>query len=103
MPKGATLEQTRKVTDAIQRYFNEKEKEAVDSCMTITGMGFSGRSQNNGMVFVKLKDWKLRNRADLKDKAVAGRSTMALSQMRNAMVFVFPPPAVLELATALGF
>ncbi|MBN2437597.1 MAG: efflux RND transporter permease subunit, partial [Deltaproteobacteria bacterium] len=103
MPKGATLEQTQKVTDEIQRYFNEHEKEAVKSCLTITGMGFSGRSQNNGMVFIMLKDWKLRNRPDLKDKAVAGRSTMALSQMRNAMVFVFPPPAVLELATALGF
>ena len=48
--------------------------------MTISGMGFSGRAQNNGMVFVKLKDWKLRNRADLKVKAVAGRAMKALSE-----------------------
>ncbi|MCL2669355.1 MAG: efflux RND transporter permease subunit [Syntrophaceae bacterium] len=103
MPKGATIEQTTKVTDEIMRYFNEHEQEAVETCLTITGIGFSGRSQNNGMVFVKLRDWELRNRADLRDKAVAGRSTAALSQTRNAMVFVFPPPAVPELATALGF
>jgi HAE1 family hydrophobic/amphiphilic exporter-1 len=103
MPKGATIEQTTKVTDGIMRYFNEREKEAVESCMAITGMGFSGRSQNNGMVFVKLRDWRFRNRAGLRDKAVAGRSTAALSQTRNAMVFVFPPPPVLELSTALGF
>ena len=71
--------------------------------MTISGIGFSGRAQNNGMVFIKLKDWKLRNRADLKAKAVAGRSMVALSGIRNAMAFVFPPPAVVELGTAKGF
>ncbi|MCX5857953.1 MAG: efflux RND transporter permease subunit, partial [Deltaproteobacteria bacterium] len=53
MPTGATLEQTKGVANDVQRYFQEKEKEAVDSCMTIVGIGFSGRGQNNGMVFVK--------------------------------------------------
>ena len=80
MPTGATLEQTRKVAEQIQRYFQENEKEAVESCMTIAGIGFSGRAQNNGMVFVKLKDWELRDRPDLKVKAVAGRAMGALSQ-----------------------
>jgi len=65
-------------------------------------MGFSGRSQNNAMVFVKLKDWKLRDRPDLKSKAVAGRAMMAFSTIRNAMVFAFPPPAVVELGNARG-
>jgi hydrophobe/amphiphile efflux-1 (HAE1) family protein len=103
MPKGATLEQTQKVTEQIQRYFQENEKEAVASCLTISGIGFSGRGQNNGMVFVKLKDWKLRDRDDLKAKAVAGRAMAALSSVRNALVFAFPPPAVVELGTAKGF
>jgi hydrophobe/amphiphile efflux-1 (HAE1) family protein len=103
MPTGATLEQTMKVTEQVQRYFNEKEKEAVESCTTVSGIGFSGRAQNNGMVFVKLKDWKLRNRSDLKAKAVAGRAMGALSGIRNALVFTFPPPAVVELGTAKGF
>jgi len=103
MPKGATLEQTLKVTQEVQLYFQDKEKEAVESCMTIAGIGFSGRGQNNGMVFVKLRDWKLRDRSDLKAKAVAGRAMMALSNLRNALVFAFPPPAVVELGTAKGF
>jgi HAE1 family hydrophobic/amphiphilic exporter-1 len=103
MPKGSTLEQTQKVTEQIQRYFQENEKEAVESCMTIAGVGFSGRGQNNGMVFVRLKDWNIRERDDLKAKAVAGRAMMALSNIRNAMVFTFPPPAVVELGTAKGF
>jgi HAE1 family hydrophobic/amphiphilic exporter-1 len=103
MPTGSTLEQTREVTEQIERYFNENEKEAVDSCMTISGVGFSGRAQNNGMVFIKLKDWKLRDRNDLKAKAIAGRATTALANIRNAMIFVFPPPAVTELGMAKGF
>jgi hydrophobe/amphiphile efflux-1 (HAE1) family protein len=103
MPKGATLEQTKKVTEQIQSYFQENEKEAVESCLTISGMSFSGRGQNNGMVFAKLKDWKLRDRDDLKVKAIAGRAMVALSKIRNAMVFAFPPPAVVELGIAKGF
>jgi len=103
LPTGSTLEQTRKVVGEVQRHFQENEKEAAESCMTISGMGFSGRAQNNGMVFIKLKDWKLRNRSDLKVKTIAGRAMKAFSQIRNAMVFAFPPPSVIELGNATGF
>ena len=103
MPKGATMEQTLEVGKKIERYFQENEKDAVESCTVVSGIGFSGRAQNNGMVFVKLKDWKLRDRPELKAKAIAERSTRALSSIRSAMVFVFPPPAVVELGTAKGF
>lgn len=103
MPTGSTLEQTKEVLKKIELYFKENEKEAVASTMTISGIGFSGRAQNNGMVFIKLKDWELRNRTDLKVKAIAGRAMMAFSGIREAMVFVFPPPAVPELGMAKGF
>jgi len=103
MPTGATLEQTQEVADEIQRYFQEKEKEAVASCMTIVGVGFSGRGQNNGMVFVRLKDWHLRDRPDLRAKAIGGRAMAALSRIRKAIVFVFPPPPIVELGNARGF
>jgi HAE1 family hydrophobic/amphiphilic exporter-1 len=87
----------------MQRHFQENEKEAVESCMTVAGVGFSGTAQTNGLVFIMLKDWKLRNRADLRGNAVAGRAMRAFSHIRNAMVFVFPPPAVIELGNATGF
>ncbi len=103
MPSGSTLEQTKAVTGLIEEYFNKHEDKAVASTMTIAGMGFSGRAQNNGMVFIKLKDWELRDRADLRAKAIAQRATMSLSGIRNAMVFVFPPPAVTELGMSKGF
>jgi len=102
MPTGATLEQTQKVADEVQRYFQEHEKEAVASCMTISGNGFSGRAQNNGMVFAKLKDWELRKRPELRAKAILKRASRAFSKIRGAMVFAFAPPPVIELGNAGG-
>ena len=102
MPISATLEQTQAVADQVRHHFQENEREAVESCLTLAGIGFSGRAQNNGMVFVKLKDWKLRDRPDLRAQAIAGRAMMAFSQIRNAMAFAFPPPAVVELGNARG-
>ncbi len=103
LPANSTLEQTKKVMDGVKDYFLNQEKDAVESCMTVSGMNFAGRGQNAGLSFVKLKDWKLRDRADLKVTAVAGRAMGAFSRIRNAMVFAFPPPAVVELGMAKGF
>jgi HAE1 family hydrophobic/amphiphilic exporter-1 len=102
LPAGTTIEQTQVVATQVRQYFMEHEKDAVESCFTIAGMGWSGRAQNNGMVFCLLKDWKLRNRSELRATAVAARATMALSKIRNALVFTFPPPAVMELGNARG-
>ena len=103
LPANSTLEQTKVVMDRVKNHFLENEKDAVESCMTLSGSNFSGRGQNAGMSFVKLKDWKLRNRPDLKVTAVAGRAMGAFSQIRNAMVFAFAPPAVVELGMSKGF
>jgi len=103
LPSGTTLEQTQNLMDQIQRYFKENEKEAVESFMSIAGFSFAGRGQNAAMGFVKLRDWKDRNRADLTAWAVQRRAMGAFSQFRNAMAFVFVPPAISELGTSTGF
>ena len=71
--------------------------------MTVSGIGLSGRGQNVGLSFVRLKDWNLRQKPDLKVWAVAQRAMMAFSQIKSAMVFAFPPPAVVELGQGIGF
>jgi HAE1 family hydrophobic/amphiphilic exporter-1 len=103
LPANSTLEQTRQVMDDVRDYFLKNETNAVEDVMTICGASFSGRGQNSGMAFVKLKDWDLRNRPDLKVVAVAGRAMGAFSQIRNAMVYAFAPPAVTELGMSKGF
>ena len=102
MPTGSTLEQSHSVANQVRQYLEEKEKDAVEAVLTITGTGFSGRVQNTALVFIKLRDWKLRDRPELRAQAVASRTVMAFSQLRGAMVFAFAPPAVLELGNARG-
>ena len=103
LPSGATLEQTQKVMDEVRDFFLTAETDTVASFMSVAGMSFSGRGQNVALGFAKLKDWDLRRRPDLKVEAVAGRAMGRFSQIRGAMVFAFPPPAVLELGNATGF
>lgn len=103
LPAGSTLQQTEEVAERVRHYFLEQEQDAVKSCMTITGAGFSGRAQSNGMVFVKLKDWNLRDRPKLRAEAVAKRAMRKFAEFRTAMVFAFPPPAIAELGTSIGF
>ncbi len=103
LPAGSTLEQTQEIQDQVRQHFLEAEKEAVASIFTVAGRGFSGAGQNVGLAFVKLKDWELRPGAHLKVEALVGRAMAKFSTLRNARVFAFPPPAVLELGRAGGF
>jgi HAE1 family hydrophobic/amphiphilic exporter-1 len=103
LPAGSTLEQTQQVQDEVRRYFLEDEKAAVASIFTVAGRGFGGAGQNVGLAFVKLRDWNLRHGANLKVDALMKRAMARFSKLRNARVFAFPPPAVLELGRAGGF
>ncbi len=103
LPVGSTLEQTEAVFAQVQHHFMEDQKDAVECVMGGAGMGFAGRGQNQAMVFVKLKDWNLRNRPELKAKAVAGKAMRAFAGIKGAVIFCFPPPAVTELGNATGF
>ena len=87
----------------MEKYFLEEEKDAVDSLLTVAGFSFAGNSQGSGMAFVRLKDWSQRKDPSLKVQAVAGRAMREFSKIRNAMVFAFVPPAIMELGNATGF
>ncbi|MGO9121693.1 MAG: efflux RND transporter permease subunit [Desulfomonilaceae bacterium] len=103
LPANSTLEQTQEVLDTVKDHFLVAQKDAVESILTVQGRSFSIQGQNVGLAFVKLKDWKLRDRPDLKAEAVVGKAMRAFSEIRNAMVFVFPPPAVSEMGRSKGF
>jgi len=100
---GATFERSLEVVAQVEDYFLTKETEAVDSLMCIVGFSFAGNGQNNGMCFIKMKDWEERDRDELRIPAVQGRAMRFFSTIRNANLFAFAPPAVMELGTATGF
>ncbi|HVJ32378.1 MAG TPA: efflux RND transporter permease subunit, partial [Terriglobia bacterium] len=103
LPAGATQERTVNVLQQVERHFLEDQKEAVAKIFTVAGFSFSGSGQNNGIAFINLRDWSERQRPDLKVDAVAGKAMGALSRIRDALIFAFAPPAVLELGNATGF
>ncbi|MFD2113227.1 efflux RND transporter permease subunit [Thiorhodococcus fuscus] len=103
LPSGATRERTLDVLAQVEKYFNENEQEAVKEMITVAGFSFSGQGQNMAIGFVRLKDWSQRDRPDLHVGAIAGRAMGAFSKIRDARVFAFAPPAVIELGTASGW
>jgi HAE1 family hydrophobic/amphiphilic exporter-1 len=103
LPANSTLEQTEAVLERVRDHFLQNEKKAVESCLTVAGFSFAGRGQNGGVAWVRLRDWKLRDRPELRVQAVAARAMGAFSQIREALVFAFAPPAVIELGQAKGF
>ena len=102
LPAGSTLEQADVVMDKVRDYFMTQEKEAVENIMSTAGQNMAGRGQNIGMAYIRLRDWKLRNRQDLRVTAVADRAMKEFSKIRNAVIFAFPPPSVPELGNAKG-
>ena len=103
LPPGSTLEQTDSIMAQVRDHLLQDEPEAISSVLTVSGTSFAGAGQNLGMSFIRLKDWELRSRPDLKVGAVVGRTMARFSKIRNALVFAFPPPAVVELGQAGGF
>ncbi|MGE4536213.1 MAG: efflux RND transporter permease subunit [Desulfovibrio sp.] len=102
-PGTSTLEQTQAVMQKVRSYFLDKEKDAVESFMDISGVSFGGQGQNMALGFVKLKDWDKRPGDNLKVKAIAARAMREFSQIKGARVYAFPPPPVVELGMATGF
>lgn len=103
LAQGASQERSSEVMENIENFYLETEKENVESAFSVIGFSFSGRGQNNGLVFVRLKDWDQRTRPDQHVQAVAGRAMGFFSQIKEAMVFPFVPPAISELGNASGF
>ncbi|HSM91677.1 MAG TPA: efflux RND transporter permease subunit [Anaeromyxobacteraceae bacterium] len=103
LPPGSTMENTKAVLSRVSDYLLSEEKDAVESVFQIAGVSGTSRGQNAGRCFIRLKPWEERPEARLKAKAVAARASAAFAQIREAAVFAFAPPAVMELGNANGF
>ncbi|MRS14605.1 efflux RND transporter permease subunit [Enterobacteriaceae bacterium RIT691] len=103
LPSGATQQRTEKVLDTLTHYYLDNEKENVASVFTVNGFSFSGQGQNSGMAFISLKPWDERTGETNSAEAIIKRATKAFSQIKDAVVFPFNLPAIIELGTATGF
>ncbi len=103
LPDNASQERTLDVLRKVEHHFLETEKETVNGLFTVAGFSFSGRGQNAGIAFVNLKHWDERQDPQSSVFAIAGRAMGAFSQIREAQIFAFTPPSIIELGNASGF
>jgi len=102
-PPGSTAERTQQTIDAVRDYLLKEEGDVVASAFTVTGFNFAGRGQNSGLGFINLKPWKERQAPGQDVFSLIERAQKHFAGFRDAMVFAFAPPAVMELGNASGF
>ncbi|QYJ90071.1 MULTISPECIES: efflux RND transporter permease subunit [Shewanella] len=103
LPTNSTQETTKKVMSKISDFYLNETGDSVKSVFSVSGFSFAGSGQNMGLAFVGMKDWSERTGPGQDVKSVAGRAMGMFMQMKEAFVFAFVPPAVIELGTANGF
>ena len=104
LPSGATQSRTQKTLDNVNDYYLHDEAKNVNSVFTVAGFGLNGNGQQNGIAFVSLKDWKLRDTAENRVDAIIERANKAFTRkVVDGIAFAFNLPAIPELGTATGF
>jgi hydrophobic/amphiphilic exporter-1 (mainly G- bacteria), HAE1 family len=100
-PPGASLDYTMNVVEKAEKVVMSMPESS--RMFGVGGFGFAGSAPNQGLMFIMLKDFKERKGRDQSAQAVAGRMMGQFSQIPDAMVMAFPPPAIQGLSTFGGF
>lgn len=103
LPPGSTLAETQAVLDKATKYFKTEQSKSVEEVFTVAGFSMSGRGQNMGLGFVKLKDWDLRTDADQTVPYILQNANRFLATITEARSFALNIPAVPALGMANGF
>ncbi len=101
LPAGATTDKTVAVLKQVQQIYQKDP--SVDYVFSIAGFGNSGSGENQGMAFVRMKDFKERGKEDQKVFALVDRANKQFSKIKDARIFPIIPPPVRELGNASGF
>ncbi|MDV6331032.1 efflux RND transporter permease subunit [Asticcacaulis sp. 201] len=101
LPVGSKTDKTIAVLKQVQDVYQKDP--SVKYVFTIAGFGGSGSGENQGMSFVRMKDFKERHDDNMKVFALVERVNKQFSQIHTARVFPMIPPAVRELGNSSGF
>ncbi|WOT05379.1 efflux RND transporter permease subunit [Shewanella youngdeokensis] len=103
LPANSAKEATTELLNQVTDFYLNNEADNVKGVFTVSGYSFAGAGQNMGLAFVGLKDWSERQNPGQDVQSIAGRAMGRFMQIKEAMVFPFVPPAVIELGVANGF
>jgi hydrophobe/amphiphile efflux-1 (HAE1) family protein len=99
-PASSTAARTASAIKKYTDYLDDNLADQLSEYMTIVGFSFSGYGQNTAISFVNLKEWEDRDESVM---SIAGKINRAMSRVKDAMVFAFYPPPIIDLGTASGF
>ena len=102
-PAGSSQQRTIDSLHAVERALLDEEKDSIESVFSVAGFSVAGSGDNSGFAFVELKPWEQRTRPDQSAEAIANRLMGRMAALKDAQVFAFTPPAVIELGNAGGF
>ena len=102
-PPGSTQGRTAVVLDNVRDYLLHDEAKMVDAVFQVNGFNFAGRGQNQGLLFVRFKDWGERSDPSLSVQALMGRIGAQFATYGSALIIPVNPPPIRELGTASGF
>ncbi|KPZ67600.1 Multidrug efflux pump subunit AcrB [Shewanella sp. P1-14-1] len=103
LPTNSTQESTIKVLEEVSDYYLNEEGDTVKSVFSVAGFSFAGSGQNMGISFVGLEDWADRTEPGQDVQSLSNRAMGRFMQIKEAFIFAFVPPAVIELGTSNGF
>lgn len=101
LPQGATLAETAEVLGDMSSYIQKNEP--VDIIFEVGGFSFYGTSTNSGMLFITLKDWAERPKAEQQVQAIVDRVNQKFYGRPNLSVFAMNAPPLPELGSVGGF
>ncbi|MBY0496595.1 MAG: multidrug efflux RND transporter permease subunit [Cyanobacteria bacterium] len=100
-PAGASLEYTTDIAKQAEQIIYKDPD--VAAAFSVMGFSFSGAAPNNGMIFIRLKDYEQRKDPSQSLQAVLGRLSGPLFMIPGAIVAAFPPPSIQGLSRFGGF
>ena len=103
LPDAASLERT---DDVLRRIDGILEKTAgVQDWVSLGGYSVidATNASNAGTLFITMTPWEERTDASLRQEAIMAAIQGQLSQIQEAIAFVFTPPAITGLGVAGGF
>ncbi len=104
LPDAASQTRTRAVVDRVSAIL--KKTPGVESWFLIGGQSIMDQAvaSNASAMYITFKPWSERDgKKGLSQEEIIANLTGQFQQIREAMVFVFPPPALMGLGTAGGF
>ena len=103
LPDAASQARTREVVNRVESIL--KETDGIGNWVMIGGLSVldQANASNAALLYVRWTPYEERTRPELSQDALLGKLRGRFQEIKEAIVFVFPPPAIQGLGVAGGF